>query len=70
MITRRLVVNLIVFFVVSFALVAYGIVNLLGNPLQSPTVLTTRVRRRVGPLPGLRGGAERRPRRDRDLHRI
>jgi phospholipid/cholesterol/gamma-HCH transport system substrate-binding protein len=40
-ISRRLVVNLIVFFVVSFALVAYGVVNLLGNPLQSPTTLTT-----------------------------
>ena len=40
-ITRRLVVNLIVFFAVSFALVAYGVVNLLGNPLQSPTMLTT-----------------------------
>ncbi len=41
MITRRLVVNLIAFFLVSFALVAYGVVNLLGNPLESPTVLTT-----------------------------
>ncbi len=41
MITRRLIINLIVFFGVSFALVAYGIVNLLGNPLQSPTMLTT-----------------------------
>jgi virulence factor Mce-like protein len=40
-INRRLIVNLIAFFVVSFALVAYGIVNLLGNPLQSPTSLTT-----------------------------
>lgn len=41
MINRRLIVNLIVFFVVSFGLVVYGIVNLLGNPLQSPTMLTT-----------------------------
>jgi virulence factor Mce-like protein len=40
-INRRLIINLIAFFVVSFALVAYGIVNLLGNPLQSPTTLTT-----------------------------
>jgi phospholipid/cholesterol/gamma-HCH transport system substrate-binding protein len=40
-ITRRLVVNLVVFFVVSFGLVAYGIVNLLGNPLESSTTLTT-----------------------------
>ncbi|HEY6471444.1 MAG TPA: MCE family protein [Acidimicrobiales bacterium] len=41
MVTRRLIINLIVFFVVSFALVGYGIVNLLGNPLSSPTTLTT-----------------------------
>jgi virulence factor Mce-like protein len=41
MISKRLVVNLIVFFAVSFALVAYGIVSLLGNPLASSTTLTT-----------------------------
>ncbi len=41
MINRRLIVNLVVFFAVSFGLVVYGIVNLLGNPLQSPTTLTT-----------------------------
>jgi virulence factor Mce-like protein len=41
MVTRRLIINLIVFFAVSFALVGYGIVNLLGNPLSSPTMLTT-----------------------------
>jgi virulence factor Mce-like protein len=40
-ISRRLIVNLIFFFVLSFALVVYGVVNLLGNPLQSPTMLTT-----------------------------
>jgi ABC-type transporter Mla subunit MlaD len=40
-INRRLIANLIVFFVVSFALVIYGIVSLLGNPLQSGTTLTT-----------------------------
>jgi virulence factor Mce-like protein len=40
-ISRRLIVNLIVFFAVSFGLVAYGIVSLLGNPLDSPTMLTT-----------------------------
>jgi virulence factor Mce-like protein len=40
-INRRLLVNLVAFFVVSFALVIYGVVNLLGNPLQSNTVLTT-----------------------------
>jgi virulence factor Mce-like protein len=41
MINRRLLVNLVAFFVVSFVLVIYGVVNLLGNPLQSPTTLTT-----------------------------
>jgi len=40
-INPRLIVNLVVFFAVSFGLVVYGIVNLLGNPLQSPTTLTT-----------------------------
>ena len=41
MISKRLIVNLIAFFVVSAVLVSYGVVNLLGNPLRSPTVLTT-----------------------------
>jgi virulence factor Mce-like protein len=40
-ISKRLIINLIAFFVVSFALVAYGVVNLLGNPLVSATTLTT-----------------------------
>ena len=52
MISRRLVVNLIVFFLVSFALVAYGVVNLLGNPLQSPTTLTTEFPNASGLYPG------------------
>ena len=51
-INRRLVVNLIVFFVVSFALVVYGVVNLLGNPLQSPTMLTTQFADASGLYPG------------------
>ena len=41
MIGRRLIINLVAFFVVSFALVGYGVVNLLGNPLQNQTVLST-----------------------------
>src|SRR6185437_4626029 len=52
MISRRLVANLIVFFVVSFALVVYGVVNLLGNPLQSPTMLTTQFADASGLYPG------------------
>src|SRR3984885_10982801 len=41
MISRRLLANLIAFFVISALLVGYGVVSLLGNPLRSPTVLTT-----------------------------
>ncbi|HWE67958.1 MAG TPA: MCE family protein [Acidimicrobiales bacterium] len=41
MISKRLIANLIAFFVVSAVLVGYGVVNLLGNPLRSSTVLTT-----------------------------
>lgn len=52
MITRRLLVNLIAFFLVSFGLVAYGVVNLLGNPLSSPTVLTTEFPNASGLYPG------------------
>jgi len=52
MINRRLVANLIVFFVVSFALVVYGVVNLLGNPLESPTTLTTQFADASGLYPG------------------
>ncbi len=41
MISARLIANLVAFFVVSALLVGYGVVTLLGNPLRSPTVLTT-----------------------------
>jgi virulence factor Mce-like protein len=51
-ITRRLLINLVAFFVVSFALVGYGVVNLLGNPLASPTVLTTEFPSASGLYPG------------------
>jgi phospholipid/cholesterol/gamma-HCH transport system substrate-binding protein len=40
MLTRRLIANLIAFFLVSFALVAYGVVDLLGNPLRSPMTVS------------------------------
>jgi virulence factor Mce-like protein len=40
-ISPRLLVNLVAFFVVSFALVVYGVVSLLGNPLASSTTLST-----------------------------
>ncbi len=41
MISKRLIINLVAFFLVSALLVGYGIVTLLGNPLRSSTVLTT-----------------------------
>ena len=34
---KRLVINLVAFFVLTVALVLYGITSLLGNPLRSPT---------------------------------
>ncbi|MHB1963160.1 MAG: MCE family protein [Acidimicrobiales bacterium] len=37
MLSRRLVANLVAFLVVTLALVAYGVVDLLGNPLEGPT---------------------------------
>ena len=41
MITKRIVANLIAFAVVSAALVVYGFVDLLGNPLRHPTTVST-----------------------------
>ena len=41
MITRRILVNLLVFLAASAALVAYGFVDLLGNPLATTTTVYT-----------------------------
>jgi len=41
MITRRIVINLVTFFVASAVLIGLGLVNLLGDPLQVPTTITT-----------------------------
>jgi virulence factor Mce-like protein len=41
MITRRIVVNLLTFFAASAVLIGFGLVNLLGNPLQTPTSIST-----------------------------
>ena len=41
MITRRIAVNLVVFVLLSAALVVYGLVDLLGNPLKSQTTVST-----------------------------
>ena len=41
MITRRIAINLVAFLVVSAALVVYGFVDLLGNPLRAQTTVST-----------------------------
>lgn len=41
MITRRIIANLVAFGVVSLALIAYGFLDLLGNPLASQTTVST-----------------------------
>ncbi|MGH9047504.1 MAG: MlaD family protein, partial [Acidimicrobiales bacterium] len=38
---RRLVINLVAFFALSIALVLYGITTLIGNPLRSPTSVSS-----------------------------
>ncbi|MGH9006604.1 MAG: MlaD family protein, partial [Acidimicrobiales bacterium] len=38
---RRLIINLSVFFALSIALVLYGITSLIGNPLRSPTTVSS-----------------------------
>lgn len=38
--TRRLVANLVAFLLVSLALIAYGVVDLLGDPLESSTTVS------------------------------
>lgn len=40
MITRRLIVNFVVFFAVSVGLVAYGVIDLLGDPFRAPTAVS------------------------------
>ena len=41
MITRRIVVNLVAFVVASAVLVAFGVVNLLGDPFHAPMDVST-----------------------------
>lgn len=52
MITRRIVVNLISFLVLSGALVAYGFLDLLGNPLSSGATISTVLPSAAGLSPG------------------
>jgi phospholipid/cholesterol/gamma-HCH transport system substrate-binding protein len=39
-ITRRIITNLIAFFVIAAVLIVFGLINLLGNPFQSTTPVT------------------------------
>src|SRR5688500_11524837 len=41
MLSKRIVINLVAFFVISFGLVAYGALTLLGNPLAGRRTVTT-----------------------------
>ncbi len=41
MIHKRLLINLVVFFALSVALVLYGITSLIGDPLRSPTTISS-----------------------------
>jgi virulence factor Mce-like protein len=52
-ITRRTIANLIAFLVVTVALVAYGFVDLLGNPLAQPTNVSAVFPDASGIAPGL-----------------
>ena len=52
MITRRIVVNLVTFFTVSAVLVVFGLLDLLGNPFRSPTVVDTVLANADGLYPG------------------
>lgn len=50
--TRRLVLNLAVFFTVSALVIGYGVVNLFGTPFRDPVVLVTRMPETAGLRPG------------------
>ncbi|HYF46406.1 MAG TPA: MCE family protein [Acidimicrobiales bacterium] len=52
MIQRRVVINLIAFFVMAAALVAYGAFTLLGNPFREPREVRTTFEDASGLLPG------------------
>jgi virulence factor Mce-like protein len=52
-ITRRTIINLIAFLVVTIGLVGYGIVDLLGNPLAQPTRVSAVFPDASGIAPGL-----------------
>jgi phospholipid/cholesterol/gamma-HCH transport system substrate-binding protein len=52
MITRRVVANLVSFFVLSAVLIGLGVVNLLGDPLRPPTVVSTVLPDADGLYPG------------------
>jgi phospholipid/cholesterol/gamma-HCH transport system substrate-binding protein len=52
-ITRRTIVNLVAFLAVTLALVAYGFVDLLGNPLAQPTRVSAVFPDASGIAPGL-----------------
>jgi phospholipid/cholesterol/gamma-HCH transport system substrate-binding protein len=52
MISRRVIINLIAFGVIAFALIGYGAFTLLGNPLRDPRQIRTTFDDASGLLPG------------------
>lgn len=52
MITRRVVTNLVSFFVISAVLIGFGVYNLLGDPFRSPTDISTTLPDADGLYPG------------------
>ena len=64
--SRRLLVNLLAFFVLSAALIVYGMLDLLGNPLAHKTTVSTVFPNASGSVRQLLGGARRRGRGHRD----
>lgn len=50
--TRRLTINIIVFFTVSALVIGYGAISLFGNPLRQPVELVTRMPETAGLRPG------------------
>lgn len=52
MITRRVVANLVSFFVISAVLISFGVYNLLGDPFRTPTDLSTTLPDADGLYPG------------------
>lgn len=50
--TRRLIINLVTFFMIAALVIGYGTYNLFGNPFREPVTLVTRMPETAGLRPG------------------